>query len=86
MKRLAPNRAEILNQYGHGMPRVSPIRGGAAIYSRDKVSKGIFTGGTRPCQLEGCGGNCLRVQWSDGKCTYPCAEGLVRFRRGWRLR
>jgi hypothetical protein len=45
------------------------------IYARDGKTVGYFTGGTRPCTMEGCHGERLGVRWKDGTLTFPCSRG-----------
>ena len=47
------------------------------VWSRDKKMKGTPTGGTRICQLEGCGSHQICVKWPNGKKTWPCAQGMT---------
>lgn len=36
----------------------------------------------RKCGIEGCMGQVLRVQWEDGKVSYPCTGGMMPIREG----
>lgn len=49
---------------------------GIKVMSSDRVHKGVATGGTRRCHLEGCKGTRIAVRWSDGALTFPCTEGM----------
>jgi hypothetical protein len=53
---------------------------GSRVYSRTGTTYGIITGYSK-CQLEGCSGTRVWVQWKSGKLTKPCSEGL-KTRRG----
>ena len=55
------------------------------IYSRDLAHRGRTTGGTRPCNLEGCRGTRVAVRWNDGKLTYPCTAGMKPYKKGWKI-
>jgi hypothetical protein len=46
------------------------------VISKNGKEKGTTTGGSRMCQLSGCGGLCIGVRWSDGKLTWPCSKGM----------
>lgn len=46
------------------------------ILSRDGKYTGKWTGGSRPCSLEGCTGERIGVRWNDGKLTFPCSKSL----------
>jgi hypothetical protein len=46
------------------------------VLSRDSKLEGTPTGGSRPCQLEGCRGLRIAVRWPDKSITYPCTKGL----------
>lgn len=46
------------------------------VLSRDRKLRGVLTGGSRRCQLEGCTGRKLGVRWPDGKITWPCTKGM----------
>lgn len=46
------------------------------VWDREKTEKGRVMGGTRPCAMESCRGLRIRVQWSDGRCTWPCSKGM----------
>lgn len=51
------------------------------VISKDGKEKGTVKG-SRPCQLEGCGGRCYRVTWADGKHTWPCTHGMKFVKTG----
>ena len=50
---------------------------GDTVVTFDGFYTGKTTGGSRPCQLEGCRGECLGVRWNDGKLTFPCTAGMT---------
>ena len=50
---------------------------GDTVVSFNGIYTGKTTGGSRPCQLEGCRGKCLGVRWNDGKLTFPCTAGMT---------
>lgn len=56
--------------------KISGIAKGDKMISRDEKNTGIFTGVTRPYNLEGCRGLRHTVKWNDGKISYPCGKGL----------
>jgi hypothetical protein len=49
---------------------------GTVVWARGLKHKGKATGGTRQCQLEGCGSIRVGVRWPDGKLTWPCFRGM----------
>lgn len=53
----------------------SPVPKDTVVYSRGGAEKGVTTGTTRPCRLEGCTGICVTVRWARGT-TYPCTKGM----------
>lgn len=56
------------------VPTAHPIPG--FIYAAGGRDRGLVTGGTRQCGLEGCKGPLIGVRWPDGKMTWPCREGM----------
>ena len=50
---------------------------GKTILSRDGRLKGIASGATHLCSMEGCNGVRVSTKWPDGKTTYPCSKGLL---------
>ena len=56
------------------------IRKGAGVWGRGRAEKGLATGGTRMCGMEGCRGIRVGVRWPDGKITYPCTHGMKPYR------
>ena len=46
------------------------------VVSRDGKERGLTTGGSYPCRLEGCRGMRIGVRWPDGRITYPCTMGM----------
>ncbi len=48
---------------------------GKHIYDRLAKTKGVTTGGNRPC-FEGCPGKRIGVRWADGKLTFPCTVDM----------
>lgn len=61
-----------------------PVKG-MRVWDRTRKLKGVMTGGSRLCQLEGCTGLAVGVRWSDGKITYPCTKILKHYYSGVRL-
>jgi hypothetical protein len=49
---------------------------GRAVLTRDGAVRGIASGATRKCMLEGCPSQRIRVNWPDGTFSFPCARGL----------
>ena len=49
---------------------------GVRVWARGKKSKGVTTGATRTCMMEGCLGRRVGVLWEDGKHSYPCSKGM----------
>lgn len=49
---------------------------GRVVLTRDGAIRGIASGATRKCMLEGCPSQRVRVDWPNGSFTYPCARGL----------
>ncbi len=49
---------------------------GRKIFTRNGGVRGLLTGTTRRCQLEGCSGIRVRAVWPDGSWTWPCTKGL----------
>lgn len=43
--------------------------------AKHNPERGITTGGTRRCQMDGCSGERIAVRWSNNKITYPCSRG-----------
>jgi len=58
------------------------LQPGEPLYARDGRHAGTFTGHTRWCQLDGCGGVRMMIRWKDGKVTWPCSKGLKIRRDG----
>lgn len=56
------------------------------VFSRDGRLRGHTTGHTKPCTLEGCRGERVRVKWPDGKITWPCSKGMERLPSGFQIR
>jgi len=50
---------------------------GKAVFSNNGTEKGIASGRTSRCRMEGCNGLRVSTKWSDGKTTYPCSKGLI---------
>jgi len=61
------------------------MKKGDTVLSRDGAIKGTVRGAGRLCRLEGCGGWCVPVRWSDGKLTWPCSKGLRQTKEGWQI-
>lgn len=76
----------------HGPVAITHQRGlprGTKIWSRDGKVQGTVTGATRRCQLDGCGGIRIRVDWPVGgrtRFTWPCTKGIsFSDTSGWRV-
>lgn len=52
------------------------------VWNRDGTQRGVRTGATRVCSMEGCTGERIVVRWPDGKITYPCSKGMFERRDG----
>ena len=48
----------------------------AVILSTDGTRRGIPTGSTHRCAMEGCLGRRITVRWPDGRITHPCSKGM----------
>jgi hypothetical protein len=60
---------------------------GDTVISSDNKFTGEVRGDGRPCrQVEDCNGRQVPVRWSDGKLTWPCTDGMVQTKKGWKLR
>ena len=55
------------------------------IWSRDGKTKGLLTGGTRECSMEGCRGELLGVRWEDDKLSWPCSAGMKSYNLGMKI-
>lgn len=44
--------------------------------------RGRLTGGTRLCQMDGCGGTRYGVRWPNGRITWPCVKGMKARKNG----
>jgi len=55
------------------------------VYSRDKKTIGLATGGYRDCTMEGCKHQRVGVRWPDGKLTWPCLGGMTPYKKGERI-
>ena len=53
--------------------RFAPLPKNTVVWSRGRSTRGRTTGGTRACA---CGGMRHRVQWENGKVTWPCREAM----------
>ena len=54
----------------------------------DRAGKieGTVRGDGRPCrQIECCRGRQIPVRWSDGNLTWPCTDGMIQTKKGWRI-
>ena len=56
------------------------------VWSRTLKEYGKTTGKLRHCNMEGCNGLKVQVKWPDGKTTWPCSEGMKKYRDGMRIR
>lgn len=68
--------------------RQTPVIGlesGTVIYDRDGTNKGVTTGASRKCNMEGCRSHRVYVKWDDGKTTVPCMAGLEPYKDGWKI-
>lgn len=51
---------------------------GIKVYARkETLPRGVTTGITKVCMLEGCSGARIGVRWPDGKITWPCSKGMT---------
>lgn len=64
-----------------------PFQKGTVVLNYEGTEKGICTGGTYRCQMEGCLGLRVVVRWPDGKITRPCTKGMRydKKRKAWRI-
>ena len=45
------------------------------VQNREGTETGMVVPGSRACSC--CGGTKIRVQWPDGKYTWPCPKGML---------
>jgi hypothetical protein len=50
---------------------------GKRVVSTTGSERGVATGSTYRCRMEGCNGMRVATKWEDGKTTHPCSKGMV---------
>ena len=76
---------DLVEYWSQSMPYVKEItakipwiiRKGGVVYGHGGYRlKGVFTGGSRRCPPEACGGISYGIRWEDGKLTYKCEQQI----------
>jgi hypothetical protein len=55
---------------------------GTVVLGGGGTPRGVASGRTSRCRLEGCGGERVHVRWDDGRRSYPCSWGLKELPTG----